>query len=71
MIWTRISPLTSSSSKGLSLWNIRYELGDDEDEDILVPLVDCMVMDEYRFYLDSAHESLIDDGAVVDIESDD
>ena len=30
-----------------------------------------MVVDEYRFNLNRAQESLIHDGAVVDIESDD
>lgn len=30
-----------------------------------------MVVDKYRFDLDSAQESLVGDGAVVDIESDD
>ena len=30
---------------------------EDEDENILVPLVYCMVVDEYRFNLNSAQES--------------
>lgn len=42
-----------------------------DNEDILVPLVHCMVVDEYRFDLNSAQESKIQDDAVVDIESDD
>ena len=53
---------------------MEYKIGtedEDEDEDILVPLVYCMVVDEYRFDLNSAQESLIQNSTVVDIESDD
>ena len=41
-----------------------------KDKDLLVPLIYCMVVDKNRFYLNCTQESLVLDGAVVDIESD-
>jgi hypothetical protein len=37
---------------------------------LLVPLVDCMVMNQYRFDLYSAQETLVLDSAVVYVECD-
>ena len=41
-----------------------------KNRDLLIPLIYCVVVDKNRFYLNCTQETLILDGAVVDIESD-
>jgi len=41
-----------------------------KEEYRLVPLIDSMVMDEDRFYLDGAKKALVEDGTIVAVESD-
>lgn len=41
-----------------------------ERKDLLIPIVNGVVVDQDRLYLDSAQETLVRDSSVVNVESD-
>lgn len=41
-----------------------------ERKDLLIPIVNGVVVDQDRLYLDGAQETLVRDSSVVDVESD-
>ena len=69
VIWTLISPLTGSFSNGVNLEprRISARCKNSGDHHVLVPMIDCVIMYESWFDLDSAEEGMGVFRAVVDI----
>ena len=67
----RISPvILVSFSYGPSLQEgVRAGRGGDR-RDILVPLINCMIMNQGRLHLDAAHEPMVLICTIIDIELD-